>query len=463
MLETTSFWVHACRFLYSAASGYFILSGLLAGVYYSRFRERFAARHFFLCLSLLIYSLISFIYTFGAPEPEVSRLLITTIYIIGPTSFIIYTGMVTQLIHARPKWLPYLLSLLCLLPIGMVLDFFFHYGLGIDLFFETKPNYEVRNWFMKMPALGASPKPTMFLVFLPTIASLFLVSALLLIKYNELLKRETLLRMGLFATFASQIHDISLTLFDPKYLFPLAFLGYLFEVIRFNMSLVERYIRHNDRMSARLKNSLMTFAQVRLSKQIIHDIKSIRRNLLFELEQKKLNNLTEILGRQIKRLEVYDRDDAPKTSERIYLKEICFSTAALFEKEFREQECKVDFDIPEDIWVKANRDDMMIVLINLIQNSLDALNGTPDIWICFEAFEDENRVALRISDSGQISEEAALQIFKPGFSSKGISRGLGLNIVQECLAANGALISLCPKSKNTVFQIEFFKPEDSKV
>lgn len=459
MLETTNFSIHFGRFLYSTVSGYFILSGCLAGLYFLRFRERLASRHFVLCTLLLLYTLATLAYTFGTPIPSINRLLISSIYLLGPTIFVIYANQVSQLLHTNPRWLPYALLPLRLLPMAITADLLWFFFVGKSLFFSETPNHEVRNWYVKAVSENITIEPTIFLVLIPAMAALVMTSALFLIKYRSPLKREPHLRTGIICTLIFHIPDFSIMIFDPRYLFPMAFIGYIVEVIRYHTSLIQGYASTNERMQERLKDSLMSFAQVRLSKQILHDVKAIRRNLLFSLEnQTEPSSLPEVLKREINRLQVYEQGSPKNPKELINLLEIVQTTSTLFEREFRSTGLNFTQEIPNNLNVKASRNDMLIVLINLIQNSLEAISSSENPWLHLHGFLTTDSVVLEVSDSGQIPIEQAAQIFKPGYSSKGGTRGLGLNIAQESLAANNALITLCENKENTTFQIIFPLP-----
>jgi signal transduction histidine kinase len=458
MLETTSFSLHLCRFLYSVAFGYFVLTGSLGGLYFLRFRERFASRHFVLSLLLVFYSLSSLIYTFGSPSAGLNRILISAIYILGPTIFLTYIGVISQVLYTKPRWLPYMLLPLRFLAISITADLFLYFGFGHSFFFTEGPQNGVRNWYLKMIGETLTIEPTLFLVLLPAMISLIATSVLILVQYRKTLRRERFLKVGLISIVAFHIPDFSIMLFDPPKIFPIAFLGYTFEALRFNLALVENYLRGNERMRQRLKDSLLNFAQVRLSKQILHDVKSIRRNLLYSLEQvKEPSTLPEILKSEINRLQIYEGGGLQTPKELINLEEIVHTTATLFEREFQMARLKLGYNIPSNLTIRASRNDMLIVLINLIQNSIEALATCQNPWIQFEAFEKSDTVILEISDAGMIPPEESAQIFKPGYSGKGSSRGLGLNIVQESLAANNSLITLRSDRKNTTFQIEFPK------
>jgi two-component system sensor histidine kinase PhcS len=95
----------------------------------------------------------------------------------------------------------------------------------------------------------------------------------------------------------------------------------------------------------------------------------------------------------------------------------------------------------QTIW--SNKNKLIHVLVNLLQNSLDALKGKtfteekPTIWI--EGRLEPGRSILVVRDNGTgIDKEHLDKIFDPFFTTKDVGEGMGLGlaicyrIVQEC-------------------------------
>lgn len=90
-------------------------------------------------------------------------------------------------------------------------------------------------------------------------------------------------------------------------------------------------------------------------------------------------------------------------------------------------------DVPDTLIVHANRNKLVQVLVNLLQNALDALktkafaSGGPEIEVRGEAIGDEVRLHLR--DNGSGIESAILdRIFDPFFTTKEVGQGMGLGL-----------------------------------
>jgi two-component system NtrC family sensor kinase len=82
-------------------------------------------------------------------------------------------------------------------------------------------------------------------------------------------------------------------------------------------------------------------------------------------------------------------------------------------------------DLPE---VEVDPDQMAQVLLNLINNAGDALEGRPGI-ITISISSDEKKVSISISDTGKgMDGEEIKKIFNPFFTTKEVGKGTGLGL-----------------------------------
>ena len=121
----------------------------------------------------------------------------------------------------------------------------------------------------------------------------------------------------------------------------------------------------------------------------------------------------------------------------------------------------------EDSNILCNEIEIEQVIVNLINNAIDALSELPDKWIDILVTETTQDYIISITDAGlTIPIEKQLSIFEPFFTTKntGEGTGLGLSIVKGILDNHGAKISIDNNNKNTCFVIHFpkIKNTDSK-
>ncbi len=100
------------------------------------------------------------------------------------------------------------------------------------------------------------------------------------------------------------------------------------------------------------------------------------------------------------------------------------------------------------------------VIINLLNNAIDAVKDNGDKWVKAEVTADNNIPIFRVIDSGHgIPEPVQKRLFEPFFTTKpvGSGTGLGLSIAKGILESHGASISLVDNPPNTCFEIRFKK------
>jgi signal transduction histidine kinase len=154
---------------------------------------------------------------------------------------------------------------------------------------------------------------------------------------------------------------------------------------------------------------------------------------------KKIETSAEIILKECERLEktlsnVMDFSRPPKfIKEFNNMNEIISDTVSLLKNIFQEKKIKVEMNLAEDIpLVKSDFNQMKQVMLNLIQNSIDATLPGGTIWIATGNGGDA--IAITISDTGSgIGVEDPNIVFEPFYSTKVSGVGLGLAIVKKII------------------------------
>jgi len=104
--------------------------------------------------------------------------------------------------------------------------------------------------------------------------------------------------------------------------------------------------------------------------------------------------------------------------------------------------CFVKEFAPELPRVEADSAQMQQVFLNILLNAVDAMETAGNITILTRR-EDEDRILIKVSDTGKgISEAALNKIFNPFFTTKSKGTGLGLSICKRLVEQHGGLIQV---------------------
>ena len=113
---------------------------------------------------------------------------------------------------------------------------------------------------------------------------------------------------------------------------------------------------------------------------------------------------------------------------------------------------------PESLELSADPEQIDQVLINLLQNAIQAVEGRDRARIALKGRLDAGgRIAIEVSDSGAgIAEEAMEKIFIPFFTTKREGSGIGLSLCRQIMRLHRGTISASSKAdEETVFTLRF--------
>lgn len=138
----------------------------------------------------------------------------------------------------------------------------------------------------------------------------------------------------------------------------------------------------------------------------------------------------------------------------------------LCQERFRQSAVALNVEIIDDFVIDCRATQISQVLLNLLNNSYDAVRGDRRSWTQITVFRAENKGIITVTDSGSgIPKDVADRIMDPFFTTKSIEKGtgLGLSISRNIMRDHGAEFYLDQKSPNTKFVLEFnIKPVNSE-
>jgi C4-dicarboxylate-specific signal transduction histidine kinase len=110
--------------------------------------------------------------------------------------------------------------------------------------------------------------------------------------------------------------------------------------------------------------------------------------------------------------------------------------------------------------VLGDRIELQQVLINLVMNALQAMDGLPDNHLEMRRLElrtrlDDGMALVSVRDSGPgIADAAGARLFEPFFSTKADGMGLGLPICRSIIARHGGRIAARSTPPGSTFSFE---------
>ncbi|MEZ0391769.1 MAG: ATP-binding protein [Pseudobdellovibrionaceae bacterium] len=120
--------------------------------------------------------------------------------------------------------------------------------------------------------------------------------------------------------------------------------------------------------------------------------------------------------------------------------------------------------LEKNLYVDCRSHEIVQVIVNLLNNSFDAILNLKDKWIEIEAKDQAENIEIAITDSGHgIPEEVRKKMFNPFFSTKAVQygTGIGLSISQSILQQNGGALEYDSQSSHTRFRLLIPKKQKS--
>lgn len=164
-----------------------------------------------------------------------------------------------------------------------------------------------------------------------------------------------------------------------------------------------------------------------------------------------IGRLTERVGAITEELRAFSR----KTRSEVVAVDVARAVEGallLVSPRLREQGVEVRLDVSAGLSVKAERNRLEQVVLNLLQNAAEALNGPGRIEVV--ARPEGRKVVLRVADDGPgLSPEVRDRLFTPFTTDKPDGVGLGLVISRDIVAGFGGELTHEATAKGAAFRI----------
>jgi len=117
----------------------------------------------------------------------------------------------------------------------------------------------------------------------------------------------------------------------------------------------------------------------------------------------------------------------------------------------------VQYQSPEDLSVKADPNLLVLALINLIRNAMQAMAGRENGEIIVKAFLSKGHIHITITDNGPgIPKEQLSAIFIPFYSTKEGGSGIGIPLSYRIMQMHGGELTVSSEvNVQTIFTLHF--------
>lgn len=180
------------------------------------------------------------------------------------------------------------------------------------------------------------------------------------------------------------------------------------------------------------------------------------------LDQNKIREAAESIARTaekiasiIRSLRSFSREGSSDPLSFVTVKQIIDETLEFCRTRFYNHGVEIEIEpVDPDLEIECRVIEIQQVLLNLLNNSFDAIQSLPEKWIRVAAEEKGSVVEFRVIDSGAgIPPKIAAHILKPFFTTKEAHKGtgLGLSISSEIVKSHNGELFLDSTQPNTTF------------
>ncbi|WP_315736728.1 MULTISPECIES: sensor histidine kinase [unclassified Bradyrhizobium] len=114
--------------------------------------------------------------------------------------------------------------------------------------------------------------------------------------------------------------------------------------------------------------------------------------------------------------------------ERVNIERL-INTAVLWAGRTKQHRVDIQIEVEPDLWISGNEGQLHQVIVNLVENAIDAMRSTDLPRLLVAVARQGNEIAFRITDNGPgIDKDHLTRIFEPFFTTKRVGEGTGLGL-----------------------------------
>ncbi len=171
----------------------------------------------------------------------------------------------------------------------------------------------------------------------------------------------------------------------------------------------------------------------------------------------KIYIMTLRIEKIVRVLKYFSQDGDSESKTPIQIEQVIQDCLDLCKERIQNNKIKLRLQYSANPYVLGNAIEFSHVIMNLINNSFDAVQAVDDKWIDIDVSLQNSIVHIRVSDSGEkIPEEIQTRIMEPFFTTKEIGKGtgVGLSTAKGIIEQHQGKLYLDTAAINTCFVIE---------
>ncbi len=193
-----------------------------------------------------------------------------------------------------------------------------------------------------------------------------------------------------------------------------------------------------------------------------HELESpvIDRGFMRERIQ-RIEETAQRIGDIVAGLRAFARESNQDKPSRVALEKVVRDTLSFCTERFRNHAVELRIEVPQNLAIECRPSQISQVLLNLLNNSFDALSEQDERWVRVRGYEKEDRICLSVIDSGPgIPRGIVDKMMEPFFTTKEVGKGtgLGLSIAMGLMKSHGGQLRYEMNDSHTHFVMEFPRP-----
>jgi PAS domain S-box-containing protein len=213
-------------------------------------------------------------------------------------------------------------------------------------------------------------------------------------------------------------------------------------------------------------NNPLAIINVRADQLVLASDKNILTPKLSREISSSICQTTERISKIIRGLRAFARDGEQDPIREVSAQNVIDETLSFCRERFKSHAIDLRVEVDSKVRVRCRPIQLTQVLLNLLNNSHDAVENEIDKWVEVSISDQPDFVLISVMDSGPgIPEHLRDRIVEPFFTTKGVNKGtgLGLSISSSIVESHHGTLLLDSESKHTRFCVQLPKMKGAEI